>query len=198
MIGERWSPRVFSERIPEDEKLCSLFEAARLAPSAHNAQPTRFLLARKHRGSAHSRLFDCLDEKNRVWADSAPVLILAAVMRKRFSQHDGALVPYSHFMHDLGLAVMSLILQAQALGLYTHPMAAFDPEQARAAFEVPPLFEPAMVIAVGYLGDPERVPEALREREHSRRYRRPLEELVYEEHWGLATSLFSTPPARTR
>jgi len=37
---------------------------------------------------------------------------------------------------------MSLLLQGQALGLACHPMAGFDPDQAREAFAVPMLFEP--------------------------------------------------------
>lgn len=109
-ILNRWSPRSFSDRPPEAEKLQSIFEAARLAPSAHNTQPVRFLLGRKGEVETYARLFGCLDDHNKVWVGSAPVLILAAVMRQRFSQVKGNFVPYPHAMHDLGLAVMSLIL----------------------------------------------------------------------------------------
>ena len=43
---ERWSPRAFTgEAMPQDQ-LMSLFEAARWAPSAFNAQPWRFLVGR--------------------------------------------------------------------------------------------------------------------------------------------------------
>jgi len=43
----RWSPRAFTgEEIPEDT-LLGLFEAARWAPSAMNAQPWRFAYARR-------------------------------------------------------------------------------------------------------------------------------------------------------
>ena len=108
----RWSPRSFAERRPEPESLQSMFEAARLAPSAHNTQPVRFLLGRKGHGDTYARLFTCLSDGNKVWADSAPVLILAAVLRQRFSQERADFVPYPHAMHDLGLCVMSLILQA--------------------------------------------------------------------------------------
>lgn len=186
----RWSPRSFAERDPETEKLQSIFEAARLAPSAHNTQPVRFLLARKGQGETYKRLFACLSDGNQRWAGSAPVLVLATVMRQRFSQERVDFVPYPHAMHDLGLAVMSLILQAEALGLSCHPMAAFDPEAAQKEFAIPPLFEPAVVVAVGYLGDPERLSGLLRERELAPRTRRPLEELVFEHEWGRASPLF--------
>ncbi len=189
-LADRWSPRSFASRAPEPGKLQSVFEAARLAPSAHNTQPVRFLVARKDHDAVYEKLFACLSDGNRVWAHSAPVLVLAAVMRKRFSQERASFVPYPHAMHDLGLAVMSMILQAQSLGMHCHPLAGFDPEQAQDAFAIPVLFEPAVVIAIGYLGNPETLPATLRDRELGPRTRRPLEELVYEQAWGQASSLF--------
>lgn len=188
LFAQRWSPRSFADRPVEPEKLLGMFEAARLAPSAHNTQPARFMVARKGSGDGYDRLFRCLSDGNQLWAHTASLLILAAAMRKRFSQHEAALVPYPHYMHDLGLAVMSLILQAQSVGLYCHPMAGFDPDQAQVAFEIPALFEPMVVIAVGYLGSPDALPPALREREVAPRIRRPLGEIVFENEWGRSLS----------
>lgn len=190
ILAERWSPRSFSDRPPEAEKLRSLFEAARLAPSAHNTQPARFLVARKNEGEGWDRLFSCLADHNRAWAHSAPVLVLANAMRERFSQSEARLVPYPHAMHDLGLAVMSLILQAQAVGLFCHPVAGFDPDLARGAFAIPPLFEPGVVIAVGYLGSPDALAGELRARELAERTRRDLTETVFEGSWGQPSPLF--------
>ena len=191
VLLDRWSPRSFSDQEPEPDKLRSLFEAARLAPSAHNSQPTRFLLGRKNHGAMYARLFDCLDPHNQVWAHRAPVLVLASVTRRRFSQITGEFVPYPHCLHDLGLAVMSLILQAQHMGLYCHPLAAFDTEKAQEEFAIPELFLPGMMIAVGYRGPPDALPPDLLAREISPRTRRSLEELVFEEQWGQASTLFA-------
>lgn len=188
---ERWSPRSFTDRVPEDGKLRSMFEAARLAPSAHNYQPSRFLMGRKGCGPMFERLVACLDDHNRDWAHAAPVLVLASVARRRFSAITGEFVAYPHCLHDLGLAVMSLIVQAQHLGLHCHQMAAFDTEKAQADLAIPPLFLPAMMIAVGYLGPPNALPAELREREIAPRTRRTLEELVFEDEWGQASTLFA-------
>jgi nitroreductase len=194
LFVERWSPRSFDEQPPSRDELRSMFEAARLAPSAHNTQPPRFVVTEKHRGTGYQRLFDCLSDGNRVWAHSAPVLILANAMRERYSQVAAEMVPYPHSMHDLGLAVMSLILQAQALGLVCHPMAGFDPDQAREAFAVPELFEPGVVIAVGHLGPADVLPPDLHAREIGPRSRRALEELVFEETWGRAATFPGEQP----
>jgi nitroreductase len=188
---DRWSPRSFLDREPEPDKLKSMFEAARLAPSAHNSQPTRFLLGRKGHGPAWDTLYHCLDDHNLVWAHAAPVLIMACVTRKRFNQALGEWVPYSHVLHDLGLAVMSLAVQGQALGLHTHMLAAFDPDKAQEAFAIPPLYMPALMIAVGYPGPANVLPQDLYERETAVRTRRALEETVFEHAWGQASGLFA-------
>jgi nitroreductase len=187
----RWSPRSFADRDPETHKLASIFEAARLAPSAHNSQPSRFIVGRRGDGTTYERLFSCLDPHNQLWAHAAPVLVLGAVSQRRFSQVTGGFVPYAHCMHDLGLAVMSLIVQAQHLGLHCHPMAAFDPDRAQAEFAIPPLFMPGIMIALGYLGSPQSLPEPVRAQENGVRIRRQLEELVFEEGWGQAAALFA-------
>ncbi len=191
VIADRWSPRSFAATPPSDDALRALFEAARLAPSAHNTQPARYLLGRKGRGTTWQRLFDCLMEHNQRWAGSAPVLVLAAVLRERYSADRGQWVPYPHAMHDLGLAVMSIILQARALDLYTHPLAGFDEQRAHAAFALPERYEAGLIIAVGHLGPVDALPEALRAREVGPRTRMPVDELVYDETWGAPSTLFT-------
>lgn len=198
---DRWSPRSFADRQPGDDALGSIFEAARLAPSAHNSQPSRFMLGRRGQGTMFQRLFDCLDPHNQEWAHGAPVLVLASVARRRFSALTGEFVAYPHGLHDLGLAIMSMIVQAQSMDLHCHPLAAFDTERAQAEFAIPPLYLPAMILAIGYLGPADALPAELRVKETARRTRRTLEELVFEDEWGQAARLFApqdeTPPSRS-
>ena len=47
LIRERWSPRAFLDKPVEAEKLLSVLEAARWAPSSSNEQPWYFLVARR-------------------------------------------------------------------------------------------------------------------------------------------------------
>ena len=51
MFLQRWSPRAFMEDAISERDLLTILEAARWAPSSFNAQPWRFLYAR--RGTSH-------------------------------------------------------------------------------------------------------------------------------------------------
>lgn len=180
LIKKRWSPRAFSSREVEPEKLCQLFEAARWAPSSYNEQPWRFIVATRREPEKFSLLFQCLKEGNRRWAGNAPVLVLS-VARTRF-RHNGQ--PNRHALHDVGLAVGNLLLQAMALDLYVHQMAGFDPESARQLLQIPEEFEPVAMMAIGYLGDVAQLPADLAEKERAPRKRKALSELVFDGSWG--------------
>jgi nitroreductase len=180
LIKRRWSPRAFSDQQIEAEKLHMLLEAARWAPSSNNEQPWRFIVANKDHETEWNRLLACLVEGNRKWAYRAPVLILS-VASLNF-QDDST--PNRHALHDTGMAVENLVLQATALGLATHQMAGFDVEKARADLKIPSGYEPVAMIAVGYPGDLAFLPDRLRERELQPRSRQPISEWTFSGQWG--------------
>jgi len=180
LISRRWSPRAFSERPVEPDKLVSLFEAARWASSSSNEQPWAFLVASQQDPKKFEALAGVLVEFNRTWANKAPVLILA-LAHTQFEK-DGK--PNRHALYDLGQAAANLSLQATALGLATHPMAGFNVEAARELFAVPEGWEPVSMIALGYPGDPDSLTEKLRQRETAQRHRKPLESFVFSGAWG--------------
>ena len=70
-------------------------------------------------------------------------------------------------------------LQATALGLHTHGMGGVDKEKARKLFAIPEDFEVGAAWALGYLGEPEALPEQMQEMEKAARTRKPLEEFVF-------------------
>jgi nitroreductase len=179
LFKRRWSPRAFSDRPVEAEKLRILFEAARWAPSSNNEQPWRFIVANKDNETEWNRLFACLVEGNRTWAYRAPVLILS-VASLNFEDDS---TPNRHAFHDTGMAVENLVLQTTALGLAAHQMAGFDVEKARADLKIPSGYEPMAMIAVGYPGDPAQLSDRLRAREAQPRVRKPLTEFVYSATW---------------
>lgn len=185
LLEKRFSPYAFSSRPVEPEELRKLFEAARSAPSSYNEQPWRFVVARRQDPEAFERLLQTIAERNREWARHAPVLVLS-VAKLDFT-HNGE--PNRHAFHDVGQAAAYFTLQATALGLYVHQMAGFDAGKARQLLSIPQGYEPVAMMAVGYLGDPEPVPQALRHHNRPPRARKPLDSLAFEGIWGEPWSL---------
>ncbi len=177
LISERWSPRAFAELPVEQQNLHSLFEAARWAPSTSNQQPWNFIFATREDPEAHARFVAALNPGNVVWAQHAPVLILVVA---RLYEYPGK--EHASF-YDVGLATANLVVQAQALGLVTHQMAGFDAQKARELLNIPEGHQPLAMIALGYPGSPENLPEALREREVAPRVRKQQSEFVFEGQW---------------
>ena len=180
VLQERWSARAFAPQPVATADLLSLLEAARWAPSGGNEQPWQFIVARRDDPAAFETLLACLVPANQRWAKDAGVLLLV-VTRMHFARSGK---PNAYALHDAGLALANLLLEATARGLATHPMAGFDAAAARTAFGIPAGFDPVTAIAVGHPGDLNALPEDLQTREVAPRQRRPLAELVFETAWG--------------
>ncbi len=84
---------------------------------------------------------------------------------------------------------MSLALQATALGLVCHQMAGIDGAKIVEIFGVPDGVEPVTAIAVGWPGDPDALPEAMREAERAPRTRLPQGDVVFAGGWGKPATL---------
>ena len=173
LISERWSPRAFSAQPVEEEKLHSMFEAARWAASASNLQPWSFLLATKAHEDDHTRILEILSTNNAGWAKEAPVLIVTVAKLYEFAGRE------HNSYYDLGMAVENLVIQASHLGLVVHQMAGFDAAKAIEALHIPEGYMPISVIAIGYPGSPDSLHPKLRERELAPRERKPLSEFVF-------------------
>ncbi len=178
LFHSRWSPRAYTaEEIPEPT-LMGLFEAARWAPSAMNAQPWRFVYAR--RGTpAFEKFLSTLAPGNQVWAAKAAALIGVISSKIMHDPKKNELVPSLSHSFDAGAAWAQLALQAHLWGWGTHAMGGFDRERARAALSVPDDYEIEIFVAVGRQGDPASLPEWARAREVPND-RRPVAELVRE------------------
>jgi len=185
LLRERWSPRAFADRMIEPEKLQSLLEAARWAPSSYNEQPWSFIVAAKESPAEYARLLSCLVEGNVRWAQHAPLLMLS-VAKLAFERNQK---PNRHAFHDVGLAVENLVIQGIDLGLFVHQMAGFHVDRAREVYGIPEGYEPVAAMAIGYLDDLSRLPDDLRERELAPRIRKPLEAFVFSGHWGQPSPL---------
>jgi nitroreductase len=185
LLRRRWSPRAFADRPVEPEKLCSLLEAARWAPSSYNEQPWFFLMALREDREEFNRMLSCLVEGNVAWAQKVPVLMIS-VAKLKFEKSGK---PNRHAFHDVGQAVADMTTQATSVGLAVHQMAGIVADKAREVYNIPRDYEAVAGIAVGYPGEPETLSGELRERELAPRNRRPLESFVFTGGWGVTSPL---------
>jgi nitroreductase len=174
VIQQRRSRRAYGTRMVEHEKIRSLFEAARWAPSSLNEQPWFYIYATNDQESLWKNIFATLKEGNKVWARHAPLLILS-LARKNFIRFDS---PNPSAKYDLGAANAFLSLQAAHLGLNVHQMAGFDVQTAIKNLGIPDIYEPVIIMAIGYPGNVDTLPENLKAREFAPRERYVEQEFV--------------------
>ena len=185
VMRRRWSPRAFAPRPMPRADILTVLEAARWAASSYNQQPWHFLVATRDDEARFAQLLDCLVPGNQVWACNASLLILT-VTKRTFDHNDK---PNSCCVHDIGLAACQLVLQATELGYVTHQMAGIEAEKIREVYDVPEGYDPVTGIAVGYAGNPDSLPDDLREMELASRTRRPFDEYVFADSWGKPAGL---------
>ena len=174
LIKNRKSIRAFSSQPIDPDKINSLFEATRWAPSSTNEQPWVYIYATRDQTELWDKLFSCLNDGNKAWAKDVPLLILS-LARKNFTRFHGT---NTYAMYDLGGANSFLSLQAVELGLQVRQMAGFHREKVIEQLNIPDTFEVGVFIAVGYPGDPETLPENLKIREAAPRERFIQQEFV--------------------
>jgi nitroreductase len=147
-------------------------EAGRWAPSANNAQPTRYSVI-EHGSPLHAQIVGTLAGWNSAWAGNASAIILVSA---ETSNADGAVNPFA--VYDAGQAVAHLSIQAHELGLHVHQMAGLDKAKAAEILGLPANLELVVSLAVGKIAPAEALPEPLFEREVAPRVRKDLDEIV--------------------
>lgn len=155
LVRQRQSVRGYTSRFVEPEKLERCLEAARLAPSACNAQPWTFIVV------------DDVDLKNRLadatadrwlplnhWTKQAPVHVVIVVERANLTSRIGAKVKKRDFSWmDVGIAAEHFCLQAAAQGLGTCMLGWFKEGRVRRLLHIPPSKRVGLIITVGYPAD---------------------------------------------
>ncbi len=180
-IAKRWSGRAYDATKPvSHEQIVTLLEAARWAPSCFGDQPWRFLVWNKNTDAdAWQQAFECLAASNQTWVKHAPILMLSCA--DTLFGHNQSLNRWAQY--DTGAAAENLCLQAAHLGLMAHQMGGFNADLAREKFAIPEQYTPMAMIAVGYAGDPNQLPEELKQRELAERKRKALGELFFDGVW---------------
>ena len=145
LATKRYSVRSYKADSVEDDKLQSVLQAARLAPTAANRQAFRLIvILTKSRESELLRIY------NRSWFVQAPVVIcICAIPNEAWVRSDGK--NYSDV--DAAIVMDHLVLAATDLGLGTCWIGAFDPVAAREVLGIPEQVDPIAFTPLGYPAD---------------------------------------------
>ena len=162
-IRARRSIRKFLDRPIEEEKLLTILEAGRLAPSARNMQDCRFIVVR----DAATRQKLAVAARDQQFVGQAPVVI-AACGTSDLVMTCGQLA----YVIDVAIALDHMTLAAASLGLGTCWIGAFYEDKVKEILGVPPEIR---VVALMPLGYPAVEPEP--------RPRKSLDEVIAWEHW---------------
>lgn len=144
VMAERFSCRNYdTSRLPGRDLLDAVLDAARIAPSACNRQPWRFMIVEGD--EAHQVMARAYE---REWIKTAPAFIIA------LGDHDTAWHrPYDGKDHtdvDISIAIEHLCLAAASVGLGTCWVCNFNPDVIRKAYSLPEHLEPIAIIPIGY------------------------------------------------
>lgn len=179
LIKKRWSPFAFSSKKIEQEKIMSLFEAMRWAPSCFNGQPWRVIYATQDDKEAFEKISSLLNEGN---AYAKKAYLLMVICSVKDFEYNGK--PNKHHQYDTGAAIENLFLQAVSMGLIGHEMAGYDEEKSYEALGIPKDKVKSMaMMAVGYPGDEDMLDDKLKTRQQSGRERKTIEEIAFKGVW---------------
>jgi coenzyme F420-0:L-glutamate ligase / coenzyme F420-1:gamma-L-glutamate ligase len=195
-IKARRSVRKYAKKTIPKETIRSILEIATFAPSAHNAQPWRFMVlakAESKKNLANSMAEVWLKELERDHVSketrlktveasierftAAPVLIVACLTLEDMDSYPDAERQQNErdlAVQSLSAAIQTLLLAAHAKGLgacwYCAPI--FCKSAVRKALAVPESVEPQALITLGYPVGTPKVPS-----------RNPIENYVHLEKW---------------
>jgi nitroreductase len=138
----RFSCRNYKSDPIEEDKLLTVIDAIRVAPSAVNYQPWHFIIARLPESKGK-----IMEAYHRTWLQSAPIIIVACGDRNQsWKRSDG-----KDFLDiDLAIAIDHLTLQATELGLATCWICNFNATILKSNLNLPDNLEPIAIIPIGY------------------------------------------------
>ena len=144
LVLSRQSDRAYDKERPvEAEKLERILEAARLAPSACNAQPWKFLASKVGKAAAGLGM--------NKFAKDAPVHILVVEESANITSLLGGKVKGKHFpLIDIGIAAAHITLAAENEGLGSCILGWFDEKEIKQLTGIPASKRLLLDIAIGY------------------------------------------------
>ena len=152
LIRLRQSDRSYRNKFVENDKVERIIEAARMAPSACNAQPWKFLIVDdpvllKGLAKAASAGITGMNK----FVEQAPVLIAVIREKANLSSRIGANIKRKDYsLIDIGIASEHICLQAAAEGLGSCMIGWFDEKKVMELLKVPASKRVELLITLGY------------------------------------------------
>jgi nitroreductase len=152
IIRSRRSCRKYSNQPIEKEKLERIIEAGRMAPSACNAQPWKFIIV------DDSILLQALAEAASAkllgmnwFVNQAPIQIVVVRERPNITSRVGGSIKNKDYsLIDIGIASENICLQAEGDGLGSCILGWFDEERVKKILKIPKSKRVELIITIGY------------------------------------------------
>jgi len=152
LFRKRQSQRAYKDTPVEPEKIERILEAARLAPSACNAQPWKFIVVDDP--ELKNQIADATSVKllgMNHWTKQAPVHIVIVEESANISSNVGSVIKRRHFpIMDIGIAASHISLQATHEGLGTCFIGWFNEKRVKKLLNIPSGKRPQLIITLGY------------------------------------------------
>jgi nitroreductase len=158
LVQNRQSDRAYLDKPVEKEKLERILEAARLAPSACNSQPWKFIVVtdpEKRMQVADATASKMLSMNH--FTKQAPVQLVLVEENANFTSTVGGWATNKHYPHiDLGIVAAHISLAATDEGLGSCIIGWCDEKKVKKALEIPKGKRVMLVILLGYSNQPLR------------------------------------------
>ena len=155
LVHQRRSIRNYLNKPVEKDKIIKCVEAARVAPSAENVEPWRFIVINNEKikdkfcKHAFSGVF-----RFSKWAANAPVIIVILAKLDILANKIGKQIQgTNYYLIDIGIAGEHFVLQAKELGLGTCWIGWFDAKKSRKILNIPKSYKVVSLISMGYPDD---------------------------------------------
>ena len=171
LLKHRKSVRDFLDRPVERKKIMMCLEAARLAPSACNSQPWKFIVVddRQLKDKLGDAAFRGIYSMNS-FCKMAPVMVVVVSEKSKFLARIGGMFRGTkYYLIDIGVAIEHFVLQAEDLGLGTCWIGWFNERAVKSVLEIPHRKKIDILIALGYYD---------REKTRSEQSREPIDKIA--------------------
>lgn len=164
LYKRRYSCRSYSNKPVEQDKINTILDAARWAPSSHNSQPWYYIVVNDP--VIQKKVYEGIKERN-TWAENCPCFLIQLAKKNEVEENH-------YTRYNLGIAAESISLAAYNEGLGSCILGAINETIIKNIFDIPDEYTVTAVITVGYENDQTKIP---------RKNRKDLKDFVCYNEW---------------